>query len=185
MPSTSRIPRWNRTPPTDKLDSCPLKPPRKSVTRRRIAAASIIIGVCLTLFSVRWANSMAGPSKAVGLSDGRLAGCPNTPNCVSTQASRANQFVEPIPYDGPAVDAWEKLVNVIRSMPRCRIVKLEERYLHAEFRSFVFGFIDDIEAAIDEEAKQIHLRSASRVGYSDLGVNRQRIERIRQRYTAL
>lgn len=150
-----------------------------------MATASIIIGVWLTLISVRWANSMAAPSRALGLSDGKLAACPNRPNCVSTQATRESQFVEPISFAGPAADAWARLVNVIHSMPRCRIAQLEERYLHAEFSSFVFGFIDDLEAAIDEEAKQIQLRSASRVGYSDLGVNRQRIERIRERYLEL
>lgn len=76
----------------------------------------------------------------------------------------------------------QRLIQVIRGMKRARITTVRERYLHAEFTSLIFRFVDDVEFLLEEETHTIHLRSASRVGASDLGVNRRRVEAIRSRY---
>ena len=109
----------------------------------------------------------------------RLAPCPNTPNCVSTEAPPGRQRMEPIPYPSTPAQAREKLLEVLRHHPRTRIVRQEPAYLKAECRSRIFRFVDDVEFLFDDEARQIHFRSASRVGYGDRGVNRKRMKEIR------
>jgi uncharacterized protein (DUF1499 family) len=118
----------------------------------------------------------------LGVRDGSLAPCPASPNCVSSQAPDEGRRVAPLPFTGPAPDAMKKLTAVVRSLPRTAIITTTDSYLHAEFTSFLFRFIDDTEFLADDAAKVIHVRSASRLGYSDLGVNRKRIELIRRRW---
>ena len=114
----------------------------------------------------------------------RLAPCPRTPNCVSTQAPPGPQHMEPIPYTGPLAAARERLLKVLRDHPRTRIVREEPDYLKAECRSALFRFVDDVELLFDDGAKQIHFRSASRLGRKDFGVNRKRMEEIRDAFLA-
>lgn len=76
-----------------------------------------------------------------------------------------------------------KLESIIRDMPGSRIVTSENLYIHAEYRSRVFGFVDDLEVLLDEVQKLVFLRSSSRIGYSDLGVNRQRVDHIRRLFS--
>jgi len=115
-----------------------------------------------------------------------LAPCPDSPNCVSTQApaSDTQHSMPPIPYTGSADDARQKLLAVIAAMPRTKVVADEGNYIHATFTSLVFRFVDDVEFVIDDSAKQIHFRSAARVGYGDMGVNRKRMEEITSRFAA-
>jgi len=113
----------------------------------------------------------------------RLAPCPRTPNCVSTGAGgRPGQRMEPIPYRDAAA-ARARLRAVLRELPRTRVV-LDDLdhgfYLHAEVRSALFRFVDDVEFAFDDGSGQLHFRSASRLGRSDFGVNRRRMEAIRR-----
>jgi uncharacterized protein (DUF1499 family) len=121
----------------------------------------------------------------IGVTGGRLAPCPDTPNCVSSQSEDKRQAIEPLRYEGAAQTALQELTDVIRGMKRARITTARERYLHAEFTSLLFRFVDDVEFLLDDNSKTIHVRSASRVGYSDLGVNRKRVEAIRSRFDAL
>ena len=109
----------------------------------------------------------------------RLAPCPGKPNCVSSQAADSAHRVAPLPFRGAADAAMRRLRAVIEAMPRARIVGATDQRLRAEFRSRLFGFVDDLDALADAAAGVIHLRSASRIGYSDLGVNRKRVETIR------
>ena len=113
-----------------------------------------------------------------------LPPCPDSPNCVSTQAPRADaqHFIEPITYTGSAGDARQRLLDVIAAMPRTQIVTDEETYVHATFTSLIFRFVDDVQFVIDDATKTIHFRSASRVGRGDMGVNRNRMEEIRTRF---
>ena len=117
--------------------------------------------------------------ESLGVVDGRLAECPSSPNCVSTQTALERHGMAPIPFSGSAEEAMQRVRKVIAGMPRARIVTAEGDYLHVEFRSAVFRFVDDVEFLVDPDEKVIHFRSASRVGYSDLGVNRRRMEQIR------
>jgi uncharacterized protein (DUF1499 family) len=108
-----------------------------------------------------------------------LPPCPPTPNCVSTQAADAIHAIAPIPYRGSADAALAKMIAVVESMPRAKIVERGPRTLRAEFRSRIFRFVDDVMFEIDEGKKTIEFRSASRVGRKDFGVNRKRMETIR------
>jgi uncharacterized protein (DUF1499 family) len=109
----------------------------------------------------------------------RLPPCPDKPNCVSSQASDSTHQVAPILFTGSPTAAWEKLGKVLATESRIQIVDRQEMYLHAEARSLIFRFVDDVEFLLDSKASVIHVRSAARSGYSDLGVNRRRVERIR------
>ena len=126
----------------------------------------------------------ARPS-TLGVKDGRLSRCPKSPNCVSSQSEDRAHYVEPLEYTGTREEAMKKLIAVIESMSRTRIITKTDDYLHAEFRSLIFRFVDDVEFYFDDGEKTIHMRSASRVGYSDLGVNRKRVERVREKFNAV
>ncbi|HEU4888201.1 MAG TPA: DUF1499 domain-containing protein [Thermoanaerobaculia bacterium] len=113
-----------------------------------------------------------------------LKPCPSTPNCVSTQATDKTHRIEPFTYRGSSAEAMARLAAVIEAMPRTKIVERGPHMLRAEFRTFVFRFVDDAVFVLDEERKTIEFRSASRLGRSDLGVNRRRLEGIWERFTA-
>ena len=112
---------------------------------------------------------------------GRLATCPSTPNCVNSQQT-GRSAVAPLAFHGSAAGAFARLKQIVASMPRTRIVETTDDYLHAEVRSRIFRFVDDLEFIVDPAASCVHVRSASRVGYSDLGVNRARVEAIRVQF---
>jgi uncharacterized protein (DUF1499 family) len=118
----------------------------------------------------------------LGVREGRLLPCPDSPNCVSTQALDERHRMEPIAFGTTLEEAKQRLIRVISSMPRARIVTDSGEYVHAEFTSRIFRFVDDVEFYLDDAARLIQFRSASRVGYSDLGVNRKRMEEISQRF---
>jgi uncharacterized protein (DUF1499 family) len=111
-----------------------------------------------------------------------LSPCPKSPNCVSSLSEDESHYVKPLAYEGTAEKAKKKLIGVISSMKRSEIVAAEDNYLHATFVSFLFRFVDDVEFYFDNDRRIIHLRSASRTGYSDLGINRKRVEEIRKRF---
>ena len=108
-----------------------------------------------------------------------LGPCPSSPNCVSTQTSDEGHAIAPFRYLKSRAEAKEALKEVIRSLPRTKLVDEDESYLHYEFTSLLIRFVDDVEFLFDDEAKTIHFRSASRTGYGDLGVNRKRMEQVR------
>ncbi len=120
----------------------------------------------------------------LGVRDGWLVDCPATPNCVSSQAPPADAVhrVEPLPYAADPAAAREQLLAVLDGLPRTRLIANEPRYVHAEVRSLVWGFVDDVEFFIDEPAGVVHVRSASRLGRGDMGVNRARAEAIRRAF---
>ena len=121
---------------------------------------------------------MAKSKKPIGIVDGKLHPCPKSPNCVSTQAIDENQKMEPIIYSGSLIDAKANIVSIINSLKRSKIITNEENYIHIEFRTATFRFVDDVEFLFDDKEKVIHFRSRARMGYSDMGVNRKRMEKI-------
>ena len=108
-----------------------------------------------------------------------LGPCPASPNCVSTKAQDEGHAIAPFHYRKSRAEAKEALKEVIRSLSRTKLVEEEESYLHYEFTSLLLRFVDDVEFLFDDETKTIHFRSASRTGYGDLSVNRQRMEQVR------
>lgn len=123
------------------------------------------------------------PPASLGVTAGRLAPCPGSPNCVSSEAAVAEQRVAPLRYDGAAARARARLLEVLDGMDRARIVQSTDDYVHIEFRSAVFGFVDDVEFYFSPPGT-IQVRSAARIGYYDFGVNRERIETISARFAA-
>ncbi len=109
----------------------------------------------------------------------QLSPCPSSPNCVSTQAQDEGHAIAPFRYRKSRAEAKEALKEVIRSLPRTKLVEEDESNLHYEFTSLLLRFIDDVEFLFDDETKTIHFRSASRTGYGDMGVNRKRMEQVR------
>jgi uncharacterized protein (DUF1499 family) len=108
-----------------------------------------------------------------------LPACPSSPNCVSSQAADSEHFIAPFKIKGKPEDAFDALKKAVSEQSRTVITEASDNTLHAEATSLVFRFVDDIDAILDENAGLIHIRSASRVGYSDLGVNRRRMEKLR------
>lgn len=138
----------------------------------------------LTPASAAFIMLLMSRSVPAGESMERLAPCPASPNCVSTEADDEH-FIAPIPYTGAADAALQRLRDVLAREPRTTVVEVQGNYLHAEARSRVFRFVDDIEFQLEPQRRLIHVRSASRVGYSDFGVNRRRVERIREAFRDL
>src|SRR5678816_2464002 len=112
-----------------------------------------------------------------------LPPCPGSPNCVSTLASSddAQHVIPPYSYRKSRPEAKAVLKATIADLPRTKLVKEEEAYLHYEFTSLLLRFVDDVEFLLDDEMKTVHFRSASRTGHGDFGVNRRRMEDIRSR----
>lgn len=111
-----------------------------------------------------------------------LSPCPDKPNCVSSEAHDAAHLIEPFPVYKNPQESLQIIVSIIQSMPRTTIVEETPTYIHAEFSSRVFRFVDDVEFLYNPDKNVIEVRSASRIGYSDFGVNRKRIETIRKAY---
>jgi uncharacterized protein (DUF1499 family) len=122
----------------------------------------------------------------LGVKDGRLAPPKRTPNSVSSQAdpSDAEHYIAPIPFKGDSLAAMAAVRKAIESMRGATVIRHEGSYLYAEFRTKLMRFVDDVEFMHDEKAALIHVRSASRLGRRDFGVNRARIEAIRGRMEA-
>lgn len=116
----------------------------------------------------------------LGVAGGRLAPCPSSPNCVSSDAADAAHRVSPFRLGVAAEEAWHAARESVLALPRASIVEESDEYLHAECRSAWMGFVDDLELHLRAEDGVIAVRSASRLGYSDLGVNRERVETLRE-----
>jgi uncharacterized protein (DUF1499 family) len=108
--------------------------------------------------------------------------CPDTPNCVSSLEPGTSHYVEPLNYQGAIEEAKQRLLDVINGFPRTEVHEVTDTYIHATFTSFLFRFTDDVEFRIDDDKKLIHMKSASRLGFSDLGANQRRCEAIRKRF---
>lgn len=145
----------------------------------------LVYGLLIAVAAVLSFIILNGRSTARGVGPRGLAPCPDSPNCVSTQADPGDalHYMEPIPWSGSAVEAQEELVSIVSAMPRSRIATAEAGYLHVVFASRLWRFRDDVEFHVDEAAGLIQFRSASRMGYSDIGVNRQRMQEITAQFT--
>jgi len=119
----------------------------------------------------------------LGVKDGRLARPKSTPNCVSSQADAADteHFIAPFSFKGDAAAAMAAVRRAVEGMDGATVIRHEGAYLYAEFRTKVMRFVDDVEFLYDDKAGVIHVRSASRLGRRDFGVNRARVEALRAR----
>ena len=134
-----------------------------------------VAGLALLSFNATRPNNL-------GVRDGTLTVCPDKPNCVSSFADSDTQSMPPIPFTGSKSDAIASIRQILSGMDGARVVSATDTYLHCEFSTAVFRFVDDVEFLFDTETSVIHFRSASRVGYQDFGVNRGRMNEIRRRF---
>ncbi|MBD2561246.1 MULTISPECIES: DUF1499 domain-containing protein [Nostoc] len=118
-------------------------------------------------------------SSSLGVDNGYLTACPASDNCVVSQNADAKHAIDPITYHLDQNTTREILLKVLGVVPRTEIVEQTPNYIHALSKSRIFKFVDDVEFYFPPNESVIHLRSASRVGESDLGVNRRRVEQIR------
>ena len=143
---------------------------------RRLVIFSLVAVGGLYMFSF-----FSRVPESIGAIDGKLAACPKSPNCVCSQASDANKKMPAIMLSatGNEVTAVERIKAVIAEhFSEATLVTEKENYLHYEFKSFIFRFVDDVEFLIDADQQQIDFRSASRIGHSDLGANAKRMRKI-------
>lgn len=160
------------------------------MTWRRIAGIVLCLGVLAAWLGVRSGWLQPAPA-GLGVRDGRLAPPSATANSVSSQAGlypdhpqRTTAAIEPWPLLGPADRALDAVAAAVEAVDGARIVRRDGDYLHAEFRSRWWGFVDDAEFWLDRTQQRIELRSAARLGRLDFDVNRRRIEWLRPRYEA-
>ncbi len=112
----------------------------------------------------------------------KLLPCPDSPNCVSSLSDNDKHFIKPFEYNDSLENARQKLIDILKNSRGVRLAKIEGDYLHAEFRSMIFRFVDDVEFYFPAKQPIIHVKSASRSGYYDFGVNRRRLERLRSAF---
>jgi uncharacterized protein (DUF1499 family) len=115
----------------------------------------------------------------LGVRDARLAPCPSSPNCVSSDDSDPPHQIPPFRLAVPAAEGWRAARAAVLDLPRTKVITETDNYLHAECSSAFFGFVDDLELHLRSSQGLIAIRSAARLGYSDLGVNRKRVEHLR------
>ena len=116
--------------------------------------------------------------KPIGVKDGKFQPCPKSPNCVSTQSEDEKHRMEPLSYNTSIEEAKTKIKDIIGSFKRTKLITDNDNYLHFEFRTATFKFVDDVEFYFDDSVKLIHFRSAAQKGLSDFGVNRKRMKKI-------
>lgn len=137
------------------------------------------MGVLLVVLSIA---SRKQPE--LGLLNNQLRVCPSTPNCVCSEGLIETSFVEPLSYSIAHAAAWDSVKQAVVATGGV-VVSERDAYLHARYVTPMLRYVDDVELRMDEDKHVIHIRSASRVGYSDLGTNRQRVERIREMFAGV
>ncbi|AFY67692.1 DUF1499 domain-containing protein [Geitlerinema sp. PCC 7407] len=161
------------------------------LNRLKIVLPVVLVAIALSVALLGAIASQRGeslfhfagtPPTTLGVQAGHLAACPGTPNCVQSQLDDAQHQIAPLTYSTDAEVAFAQLQAVVASLPRTRIVTAEFPYLYAESTSALMGFVDDVEFYLEPASQTIQVRSASRLGESDLGVNRDRVETIRSQF---
>ena len=152
-------------------------------SRRRmiwlLALPLLIVLLVAVTVALSWRRPLLGPV------NGRLRACPESPNCVCSQQpppGDAEHAIAPLTVTGDADAAWTRLIETLHRQPHAHIVAETADYLHVEFVTPWLRFVDDVEFLRSDAEQVIHVRSASRVGRSDFGVNRQRVERLRAEF---
>lgn len=122
---------------------------------------------------------LKGRPRDIGLINEQFVACPSSPNCVCSDHQNLRHWIEPLRLATEPAAAWSAIKQEVRNLARVRIISNGDSYLHAECRSRLLGFVDDLQLHLRPEEGIVAVRSASRLGYSDLGVNRHRVEKLR------
>ncbi len=149
--------------------------------RRRLIITAIVIAVIVVIgYPALLAVVAVSSGIPANVGGGTLALCPDSPNCVSSlPEEREDAQIEPLTYTGEQSEAQAALVAVLEDLPRTQIMLAREDYVYAERRSPTMRFVDDLEFVFDDETQTINVRSAARLGYSDMDQHRAHIEQIR------
>jgi len=145
---------------------------KKLLTKFFIVSIVMMLGLAMLSFN-------SGTAPTLGVTEGKLVPCPASPNCVSTQTDSQTHKMAPVSWPEDRGEALARIKEVVRdSFSRAKLIDQSPGYLRYEFRSLIFQFVDDVEFYVDQGARLIHFRSASRVGHSDLGANKSRMQKI-------
>lgn len=152
-----------------------------SVFPRRLPARRVLVRPLVVLVAAAAFVAACSGSRppGLGLVGERLGDCPSSPNCVSSESSDPGHHIDALGLAGSREDGWKAARDAVAAMPRTRIVTEKDGYLHAECTSALMRFVDDLELHLAPGENAIGVRSASRLGYSDMGVNRRRVESLR------
>ncbi|MDH5408783.1 MAG: DUF1499 domain-containing protein [Gammaproteobacteria bacterium] len=143
----------------------------------------LVIGLPVIIAMVFIILSIASRKQPeLGLVNNQLQACPSSPNCVCSEFSAGDAYINPLEYSIARKDVWQDIKTVIKSTGG-EILQGDEQYLHAIYVTPLMRYVDDVEFRLDMDHHVIHIRSASRVGRSDMGANRKRVERIRAAFT--
>lgn len=148
---------------------------QKETIGSKAKLSAIALSFCLITSTISLAAGEGANMRA-------LEKCPDTPNCVCSVDERESHFIGPLRYEGDDAAALARLKTVMSEMKRTKLVEEDAGYLHYVVTTALMRFKDDVEFSLNVEAKQIEVRSASRVGKSDLGVNHKRVEEIRKAF---
>lgn len=143
----------------------------------------ILIALIIAVITFIFMKNNITPSN-LGVVDGRLSAMPNSPNAVSSQTDVEDKKVEPLEFEGNLNESNTKIINIINSYANSKIITQSDNYIHIVFQTSSMHFKDDVEFYFDTKNKLIHFRSASRLGYSDMGVNKERYNEIKLKYNS-
>lgn len=141
-----------------------------------------IIGGLVVIMAVGMVVKNNKTPNNLGVNNSELAPMPSSPNAVSTQTDDEDKKVEPFEFKGDLENSKKVIIDVLDKIDKVKIVKNEEDYIYSVFETKTMKYKDDVEFYFDKENKLIHFRSASRIGYSDMGLNKERYEKIRKMY---
>ena len=145
-----------------------------------ISLIVLIALIMLIIFGSRWYNTEYAHAKNLGLSKGQLIECGKNPNCVSSQTTQSSMRIAPINASDTPELTWLMLRDLVETIPQAILITENETYRHYQFTTPLMGFIDDVELLFDRKKQLIQVKSASRVGQSDFGANRKRVELLRE-----
>lgn len=134
----------------------------------------------LIICGSRWYNIEYAHAKNLGLSKGQLIECGKNPNCVSSQTTQSSMRIAPINASDTPELTWLMFRDLVETIPQAILITENETYRHYQFTTPLMGFIDDVELLYDRKKQLIQVKSASRVGQSDFGANRKRVELLRE-----
>lgn len=143
------------------------------------SARSLVLALSFVLTACQGSR----PSNLGSPTGSELLPCPDKPNCVvSSKGADADHRIDPLPLYGSPEQSIQTLAQLIKDEARTTIVTQKDNYLWVEFESRLLRFVDDVEFYVPSAGDSVQVRSASRLGHSDMGVNRKRIEDLRQKY---
>ncbi|MCC6232816.1 MAG: DUF1499 domain-containing protein [Verrucomicrobiales bacterium] len=149
---------------------------------RRTALALVALAAAAALPVIWWINARTARPAHTAAEPTALPLCPASPNCACSQDPSPDHAIAPLtlPESIPTAQILPHVIEHVSRLPGTRVVRATDRYAHVEFRTRLLRFVDDVEFLLEPGSRTVHVRSASRLGYSDLGTNRRRIESLRQ-----